>query len=117
LTPHAFRKLQPTPATVRARSTPGVVPALVARLEDEDPVVRMTAHDELRRRTGQDLGFVPWAGPQERAAAVARWRSWLQDHPAPAQAQAARKAEVLPASRRRRAGTRPPRAIREDAPS
>jgi hypothetical protein len=116
LTPHSFRKLQPPPATVRARSTPDVVPALVARLEDEDPVVRMAAHDELRRRTGQDLGFVAWASPEERAAAVGRWRSWLAAHPAAA--EAARKTEVRPVSRRRRARTTiPPPPTMKDASS
>jgi hypothetical protein len=103
LTPHSFRKLQPSPATARAGGTPAVVPVLVARLEDEDPVVRMAAHDELRRRTGQDLGFVAWASPEERAAAVGRWRSWLAAHPAIA--EVARKPEVRPASRRRRTRT------------
>ena len=34
---------------------------LVGRLADNDPVVRLTAHEELRRRTGLDFGYVPWA--------------------------------------------------------
>ena len=41
----------------------GDVPALIGRLEDADPVVRLAAHEELRRRTGRDFGFVPWAEP------------------------------------------------------
>lgn len=93
LTPHAFRRLHPSPATERARSVgagsrqvdPQVVPALVGRLEDEDPVVRMAASDELRKRTGKDFGFVAWASPEERAAAVARWRSWLKAPSMPAE--------------------------------
>lgn len=95
LTPHAFRRLHPSPATERARSVgagsgsrrvdPQVVPALVGRLEDEDPVVRMAASDELRKRTGKDFGFVAWSPPEERAVAVARWRSWLKAPPMPAE--------------------------------
>jgi len=52
------------------------VPALIDRLEDTDSVVRLSAHETLKRRTGQDLGFVPWADPATRGRAVARWRAW-----------------------------------------
>ena len=52
------------------------VPALIDRLEDPDPVVRLSAHEGLRRRTGRDFGFLPWAEPADRQQAVARWRSW-----------------------------------------
>ena len=68
----------------RATSDPQVVPALVARLDDEDPVVRLAANEELRKRTGRDFGFVAWASAEERAAAIARWRSWLTAPPMPA---------------------------------
>ena len=54
-----------------------VVPALVGRLGDADPVVRLAAHEELRRRTGRDFGYVPWASPEERSTAIDRWRAWL----------------------------------------
>jgi hypothetical protein len=80
-----FPKLQNPAPVVRARAIAQAdsrlnsreVPVLIGRLEDADPVVRLTAHEELRRRTGQDFGFVPWASLEERAAAVGRWRSWL----------------------------------------
>ncbi|MEW4570147.1 HEAT repeat domain-containing protein [Tautonia sp. JC769] len=52
------------------------IPALIAHLEDSDPVVRLSSHETLRQRTGQDFGFVPYGTPEDRAAAVARWRSW-----------------------------------------
>jgi hypothetical protein len=55
-----------------------VVQALVDRLADTDPVVRLAAHEELRRRTGRDFGYVPWASPEERTAAIDRWRTWVQ---------------------------------------
>jgi hypothetical protein len=61
-----------------------VVPALVGRLDDPDPVVRLAAHEELRRRTRLDFGFIPWASPEDRAAAVKRWRDWLAAPPVPA---------------------------------
>ena len=91
--PRHFRALtDPAPMT-RARAAhlgeglpEGVaVPALIDRLDDPDPVVRLAAHEALRRRTGQQFGFVPWADPPERARAVTRWRSWWagrQDAPA-----------------------------------
>jgi hypothetical protein len=39
----------------------------------------MAAHEELRSRTGQDFGYVPWASPAERASAIDRWHAWLAD--------------------------------------
>ena len=86
--PRHFRDLiDPAPMT-RARAAhlgdghPDAVaiPALIDRLEDDDPVVRLSAHTALRRRTGQQFGFLPWAEPDERARAVARWRSWWTGH-------------------------------------
>jgi len=53
-----------------------VIPALIDRLDDPDAVVRLSAHEELRKLTGQDFGFVPWADGAERASSVARWRTW-----------------------------------------
>lgn len=124
LSPHAFRKLQPSPATVRARQVgagsrsadPQVIPALVNRLEDEDPVVRMAANAELLRRTGRDYGFVPWGTPEERTAAIARWRSYLTAPPMPAEAVNAPALPTLAAAssparrpaRRRRTRNQPP---------
>ena len=67
------------------------VPALIDRLEDTDSVVRLSAHESLKRRTGQDFGFIPWAEPAVRAPAVARWRAWWSARQAaqpPIQAQA-----------------------------
>src|SRR5262245_35303374 len=57
------------PATV-------VVPALIERLGDPDPVVRMTADEELKRRTGRDFGFQAWDDDTQRGLAVARWHQW-----------------------------------------
>jgi hypothetical protein len=83
--PRNFRKIQnPTPL-VRARAVglggrkpdSQVVPALVGRLEDSDPVVRLAAYEELRKRTGRDFGYLPWESPENRSHAVDRWRTWL----------------------------------------
>ena len=85
--PRQFAKIEnPTPI-VRARavglggrkSDSQVVPALVSRLGDTDAVVRLAAHEELRRRTGQDFGYLPWASPEERSRAIDRWQAWLAD--------------------------------------
>jgi hypothetical protein len=54
------------------------VPALIERLGDPDAVVRMTAQEALKRRTGQDFGFVPWEEPAAQAEAIARWRAWWE---------------------------------------
>ncbi len=83
--PRRFRKIESAAPVVRARAvgvggrTPDsqVLPALVTRLGDTDPVVRLAAHEELRKRTGQDFGYVPWANPEERSVAIDRWRAWL----------------------------------------
>jgi hypothetical protein len=60
------------------RPVPDVVavPELLRRLDDEDAVVRLSAHEALRRRTGQDFGYQPWADPAEREPAAARWHQW-----------------------------------------
>jgi hypothetical protein len=84
IAPKTFRKVNDPAPIVRARSVglggrlpqQKVVPALINRLEDRDPVVRLAAFEELRKGTGQTFGFVPWAGEKERAGAVARWRAW-----------------------------------------
>ncbi len=84
IAPKNFQKVNDTAPIVRARSVSlgsqlpqgRVVPALIARLEDHDPVVRLAAFEELRRGTGRTFGFVPWGGDKDRASAVARWRDW-----------------------------------------
>ena len=71
--PRNFRKIQnPTPSSrTRAVGLGGrkpdsqVVPALVGRLEDRDPVVRLAAYEELRRRTGRRLRLPPLGEPRE----------------------------------------------------
>jgi hypothetical protein len=86
IAPRNFQSLNHPAAIVRARSVgygdnlpdARVVPALIERLNDTDGVVRLTAHEELRRRTRQDFGFVPWGQPAERTQAVARWQAWWQ---------------------------------------
>jgi len=89
LGPRNFRKIQHPSPLVRARALSlgdrrpitEVAPALVARLDDPDPVVRLAAHEELKERTGQDFGYVAWDEEPERRAAVARWRDWLSGRP------------------------------------
>jgi hypothetical protein len=96
--PKHFRSLiDPAPVT-RARAVglgegqpdSVAIPALIGRLDDNDPVVRLSANEALRKRTGQDFGFVAWADPAERAPAVARWKAWWQNRPATASRPIAR---------------------------
>jgi hypothetical protein len=83
--PRDFGKIESQAPLTRARAVglggaktdSQVVPALIGRLNDTDPVVRLAANEELRKRTGRDFGFVPWASDEERSRAVARWRTWL----------------------------------------
>lgn len=84
IAPKTFRGLANPAAIVRARAVGlgdglpewQVIPPLIEHLDDLDAVVRLSAHEELRKRTGQDFGYVPWADAAERAPAVARWRAW-----------------------------------------
>jgi hypothetical protein len=84
IAPKSFQDLADRAPLVRARAVglgdrepdSVAIPALIDRLGDPDPVVRLTAHEELKRRTSQDFGFVPWAEPREREAAQARWKAW-----------------------------------------
>ena len=55
-----------------------LVPALVERLSDPDPAVRMFAGAALRKLTGKDFDFSPHGSAAEREAAVERWRAWLE---------------------------------------
>jgi hypothetical protein len=83
--PRSFRKVRNPAPLVRARAVglsgrereSFVMMALVERLSDTDPVVRLAAHEELRKRTGCDFGYVPWASPEERADATNLWRNWV----------------------------------------
>ena len=85
--PKAFSELGKNPAAInraravglgQTRADDNVVPRLIERLDDTDPVVRLTAHEDLKRRTRQDFGFVPWAEAAERAPAAAQWKAWWQ---------------------------------------
>jgi HEAT repeat protein len=55
----------------------GGLPRLVQGLEDPDPRLRSKSLIVLEERTGQTMDFRPDDHPQERAAAVGRWRAWL----------------------------------------
>jgi hypothetical protein len=84
IAPKTFQSLTHPAPIVRARAVglgndlpqSQVIPPLIERLDDPDAVVRLSAHEELRKRTGQDFGYVPWADASERAPATARWRNW-----------------------------------------
>jgi hypothetical protein len=86
IAPKTFQSLSNPSAIVRARAVGlgtqlpegRVIPSLIERLNDADAVVRLSANEELRRRTGEDFGFVPWADASERAPAVQRWQNWWE---------------------------------------
>ncbi len=84
IAPKTFKGLMHPSAIVRARAVglgnqlpeSVVIPQLIEHLNDPDAVVRLSAHEELRKRTGQDFGYVPWADVKERSPAIERWRTW-----------------------------------------
>ncbi|WP_435010445.1 hypothetical protein P12x_001715 [Tundrisphaera lichenicola] len=93
LAPKSFRDMIHTSPIVRARAV-GLedqepewvaIPAMIARLGDPDRVVRLTANEELKKRTHRDFGYVAWASVEERNQAIGRWQAWWSDR----QAQAA----------------------------
>ena len=98
LGPRNFRKITHPAPLVRARAMSlgydqpdaAVLPALVARLDDPD---RWSGWPRARSSSDGpgDFGYVSWANPQDRAAAVERWRSWLRGD-----APASRKAPPRP---------------------
>src|ERR1051325_8773704 len=54
--------------------------SLVHELESDDPAVRFYAINALQRLTGLRMGYEFFAPQEERAAAVGRWREWLEQH-------------------------------------
>jgi len=52
------------------------LPVLVEGLEHEDVRIRGNALKALFDATGERNGFHPQGAPEDRAAAVARWRAW-----------------------------------------
>jgi hypothetical protein len=84
LTPRNFRAMFHPAPVVRAGAVslyddqPDAVaiPAWIGRLDDKDPVVRMAANESLKKRTGQDFGYVAWAEQPDRAPAVVKWKAW-----------------------------------------
>jgi hypothetical protein len=84
--PRDVRKVRTATPLARARAVGrtngqpefGVMRTLVVRLADTDPVVRLAVHEELRKRTGRDFGYVPWASDEERALPMQRWRAWVE---------------------------------------
>ena len=53
-----------------------VVPALLDRLEDKDPVVRLAAAEELKQGDGPQLRICALGERDGPGRAVARWRAW-----------------------------------------
>jgi len=52
---------------------------MVEDLENDDAAVRFYAIEGLFRLTGERFGYDYYASPADRAAAVKRWREWLDE--------------------------------------
>ncbi len=87
LAPKNFRDMLHPAPIVRARAV-GLgsdqpewvaVPAMIERLNDPDPVVRMTANSTLKERTHRDFGYDFWASAEERKPIVDQWKSWWKE--------------------------------------
>lgn len=87
VTPRGFRALTNPAAIVRARSVgygdrlpdETVIPALIERLKDTDPVVRLAAFEELKQKSGQDFGYIPWGRVDDNAHAIEHWQAWWEE--------------------------------------
>jgi hypothetical protein len=62
--------------TAAANNDVGAVPALIGRLESDDPAERLLAQRTLEKLTGESQGYEYAASKQERDAAVDRWVAW-----------------------------------------
>ena len=84
IAPRSFVQSNDPAPLVRARSMGLVqsqpdsvaVPALITKLNDPDAVVRMTAIEELKRRTGQDFNYAPWEDERGRTQSMVAWQNW-----------------------------------------
>ena len=65
-----------------ARPDRATLQHLIEMLLSSDPAERLIAGDTLKLVTGEDFGFDPSAPLAERASAVERWKTWLDDEPA-----------------------------------
>jgi hypothetical protein len=54
------------------------VQQLVADLESDDPAVRFYAIGGLKRLTGETFGYQYFVDEDQRAAAVEKWKAWLE---------------------------------------
>jgi hypothetical protein len=54
-------------------------------LESQDVQLRNRSLSTLRTVTGENLGYVGSAAPDERAEKAARWREWIEEHGATAE--------------------------------
>lgn len=70
-----------TPGTRPALSAEDlqIIAGLVVDLQSDQASMRFVAISELEKRTGQRLGYDYFAKPEERDAAVKRWRQWLAE--------------------------------------
>jgi hypothetical protein len=51
---------------------------MVADLESDDPAVRFYAIGGLQRLTGETFGYQYFVDDDQRAAAVGKWKAWLE---------------------------------------
>lgn len=62
-----------------ARGDWDVIPVLIDGLDNADSGIRYRCHAQLMATTSCDFGFGVDDAPEQRSAAVARWRTWYSD--------------------------------------
>ncbi len=75
-TPHEQLRYEAATSMLRMGDRRGL-PTMIDALENPDPLVRARAILVLKERTGGTMGYTADGRPEDRAAAVARWRAWL----------------------------------------
>jgi len=76
LDPHLTVRYEAATAMLRMGDRRGLS-TMIDALESPDPLVRARAILVLRENTGETFGYKADDKPEDRAAALARWRAWI----------------------------------------
>lgn len=87
---------------------------LIGKLRDPDRFVRKEAGEALKKTTGQNFGFDPFASSQNRDVSIKRWEEWWEkEKETKKQEEEKKKAE----QQKKEAAKEPPKAPRKKEPT